>query len=355
MLTNIDIYSDRAIWKNTQAISFEQSIPILKGWYEECTSQHAGCSSLAKPLPTRLLSIGPDADSNPRLVKTVGQVGIYAALSHCWGKAQDTIRTTTALLGEFSTSIELTRFPKTFRDAITVTRLLGIEYLWIDSLCIVQDDEEDWQKESARMSSVFTNTNLTVAATASEDSHGGCLFDREPAVHVLVANKEEEAADADAGSSCYVRYPAEEATSLRSSPLYQRGWVLQEMVLSRRTVHFARDQLFWHCCSRITSEDGYFDASLGSTYFDLENPAKAHQSWWTCVEDYSNRKLTKESDKFAALAGLIKAFPLDAKPIAGLWEDDIHFGLLWCTRGPATRCGMDGIPTWSWASVNSPV
>ena len=176
--------------------------------------------------------------------------------------------------------------------------------------CIIQDDEEDWQRESAAMANVFSNAHVTLAATASQDSEGGCLFDREPAKYVVTS--------ADASKAVYIRYPAEERKSLLQSPLYQRGWVLQEMVLSRRTVHFAQDQLFWHCCSRLTSEDGFFDAALGVTYSDLQSPQKAHESWWTWIEDYSMRQLTRSNDKFAALAGLTKAFPRGGKPLARL-------------------------------------
>jgi len=331
-------------------VTFGDSLPVLKGWYDECiySSHHHRCTSESQPLPTRLLFVGPA--TNPVLqlvVPPAGQAGIYAALSHCWGTSQHAARTTKANLHDAQKEITMSRLPKTFLDAVCVVRELGLEYLWIDSLCIIQDDEEDWQRESAAMANVFSNAHVTLAATASQDSEGGCLFDREPAKHVVTS--------ADASKAVYIRYPAEERKSLLQSPLYQRGWVLQEMVLSRRTVHFAQDQLFWHCCSRLTSEDGFFDAALGVTYSDLQSPQKAHESWWTWIEDYSMRQLTRSNDKFAALAGLTKAFPHGGKPLAGLWLDDIHFGILWCAREGSARAEMPHIPSWSWASVDGPV
>ncbi|KAK3984965.1 heterokaryon incompatibility protein-domain-containing protein [Cladorrhinum sp. PSN332] len=342
-------FSERAIWSKNEAVSYTDSFPVLESWYHECvnTSQHHRCNSEPQTLPTRLLYVGSQASPTLQLVQSAGQTGIYAALSHCWGTAQHDARTTMANFSDMLKGIQESWLPKTFSDAVQIARQLGVQHLWIDSLCIIQDDEADWQKESGAMAAVYSNAHLTLAATASKDSDGGFIFDREPAKHVVSADGDK--------IICYIRYPAGENRSLFQSPLYKRGWVLQEMVLSRRTVHFARDQLFWHCRSRITSEDGFFDAALGLTYSDLDSPQKAQESWWTWIEDYSNRQLTRPSDKFAALAGLTKSFPHGGKPLAGLWADDLHFGLLWCAGQGATRANLKGIPSWSWASVNGSV
>ncbi|KAH8666850.1 heterokaryon incompatibility protein-domain-containing protein [Xylariales sp. PMI_506] len=355
-------YSDRAIWRADRPVTFQDSFPVLKSWYEECTSNHSLCTSQPMPLPTRLLFIDPTIEGGQklRLACTEGQLGLYAALSHCWGKSPTGIRATKDTLHSLQQAIDIDSLPKTFKDAVYVARRLGLKYLWIDSLCIIQDDLEDWTRESGRMATVFRNAHLTIAATAASDSNGGCLFDRQPASHIEVqhSKKQSKSQDPMATTPTYVRYPAEEEASLGRSPLYRRGWVLQEMVLSRRTVHFAEDQMFWHCRSRITSEDGYLNALLATTFSNLDTPQKAHQSWWTWVEDYSGRELTVATDKFVALAGLTMSFPGGRQALAGLWSDDIHFGLLWCAQSlPAapTRDSMLRAPSWSWASINGKV
>jgi hypothetical protein len=154
----------------------------------------------------------------------------------------------------------------------------------------------------------------------------------------------------------YLRHLAEESKSLYNSPLYRRGWALQETVLSNRIIHFASDQIFWSCQECLESEDGTYCASQSRTFADLSSLDKAHESWWTWVEDYSNRELTFLHDKFAAFAGLTQRFRevTDMEPVAGLWTQDIHFGLLWILVDGARRleaAGLAGIPSWSWASV----
>jgi hypothetical protein len=352
-------YGDRAIWCNTEPVTFEDRFPVLKSWVDECMSSHKLCSSKPKPLPSRLLYVGCSDDGDKlHLVQCGAQLDYYAALSHCWGSNKGILRTTTATLPDYLQFIDSNQLSKTFRDALHVTRRLGLEYLWIDSLCIIQDDEEDRQRESSKMAAVFSDAFITIAATASPDSSGGCLFPRAPAKHIKVDYPEPGEGNAKSSNSVtFAQFSALESKSLYESPLYPRGWVLQEMVLSSRVIHFAQDQLFWHCRSRITSEDGFFDALLASTYFDLSSTTSAHKSWWTWIEDFSNRDLTKASDKFAALAGLTKSFQntTGSEPVAGLWKGDLHFGLVWCAGEQATRSSAIGIPTWPWASINGPV
>jgi hypothetical protein len=101
-----------------------------------------------------------------RLVHTIGQKGNYIALSHCWGST-NLIRTTTRTLSTHEEGILITDLPKTFRDAISICRYLKVQFLWIDSLCIIQDDEQDWEREASRMADVYANAYLTIAASAA--------------------------------------------------------------------------------------------------------------------------------------------------------------------------------------------
>ncbi|KAB5584705.1 heterokaryon incompatibility protein-domain-containing protein [Coniochaeta sp. 2T2.1] len=131
-------------------------------------------------MPTRLLEIDPQANS--RHIRLVSDTGIllkerYAALSHCWGKSP-TNTTTKAVFVSHTQGIDILSLSKTFQHTIFVTRELGIRYLWIDSLCIIQDDEDDWKREAENMADVFANAFVTIAASASTDGDGGLFYPR---------------------------------------------------------------------------------------------------------------------------------------------------------------------------------
>jgi hypothetical protein len=134
--------------------------------------EHAECS-LAKPaqLPTRILDI---TNERPRLFLSNGQVGTYAALSYCWG-TKGNLTTTKDTLDPFTTEIPAVKIPATLKDAIQIAKSLGYQYLWIDALCIIQDDELDWQRESGRMAQVYGNADLVIAASSAKDSPEGFL------------------------------------------------------------------------------------------------------------------------------------------------------------------------------------
>ncbi|KAF0320296.1 het domain-containing protein [Colletotrichum asianum] len=115
---------------------------------------------------------------DPRLVLHASseEIGNYVALSHCWGPEQlHPPETTWSNLRQRQECIDLTTLPSTFRDAVLVTRNLGVQYLWIDSLCIVQDDTADWQTESSKMAGYYSNAYLVISAAQAEDSTQGFL------------------------------------------------------------------------------------------------------------------------------------------------------------------------------------
>lgn len=221
---------------------------------------------------------------------------------------------------------------------------LGIHHLWIDSLCIIQDDARDWKQESTKMNEIYENAFITIAATASSSCEEGIRFSRQPAECM------------DETQPFYVRRRAD-PESLLEEPLYQRGWTLQETVLSRRLVHFAKDQLYWSCRSVNHSEDEMYIVETSTLEELCSQPGvAAHNLWWSWLEDYSRRKLSMPQDKLPAIAGLTRKFQSLAKmtPAVGLWMEDIHHGLLWQPTKPAARTLTD-IPSWSWASVDGPV
>jgi hypothetical protein len=153
--------------------SSDQCLRDISSWLNQCVAEHPQCpSNLSSPLPTRILSV---SEGSIKLVEPNGEMKApYVALSHCWGSGS--IATTT-LANFLSRKKDVTwrELSKTFQDAVKISRLLGIDYLWIDSLCIIQDSEADWERESARMASVYANAHLTIAASRSADGSGGCF------------------------------------------------------------------------------------------------------------------------------------------------------------------------------------
>ena len=135
------------------------------------------------------------------------------------------------------------------------------------------------------------------------------------------------------------------------------------MVLSSRVLHFARDQLYWHCRRGIYAEDGGVTKQQGlrfnSNSLVVPDIDIGREIWWTWVRDYSKRKLSNPSDKLAALAGLTNIFqrsiPSPMEPIVGLWSHDLHLDLLWYPETPKSSTTLNHVPSWSWFSMASKI
>lgn len=258
--------------------------------------------------------------------------------------------------------IPFAALPKSFQHAITFVRQLGVRYLWIDSLCIIQDSEHDWAQESAKMASVYANSILTIAATRSSDSSGGC-FSTVPESgrtrKITGVTKE------DQEFTVYVR-PHVRNWEKAPLPLYSRAWCFQERELAPRILHFEYHELKWQC-NAITAHE----SALAST---PHNPAKANglgqesdphsmnDKWRKTVREYVELDLTYESDRLPALSGLAKHIQKEygrGKYLAGLWDDSLLEDLMWWVREEdvqnARRPKEWRAPSWSWAAVEARV
>ncbi|PSS18829.1 hypothetical protein M430DRAFT_101556, partial [Amorphotheca resinae ATCC 22711] len=290
-------------------------------------------------MPTRVIDVDIQNGSNEvRLFHPPkGYNFPYVALSHCWGTSKVPIscKTTRGNILNHQKQILTSNLPSTFQDAVYIARKLNIRYLWIDSLCIIQDDADDWEIESAKMASIYQNAYLTIAATASASSQDSLLNPRLP------------------------------ATSLRKSPLLRRAWAFQEMILSPRVLHFAEDQLYWQCRNDLFSEDGLvrlvspLQSNFRSGKFISQDEYGGYKLWWEWIQVYSTLGLSHTGDKAAALAGLtnmyLKTREAGDQPLAGLWRNDLHFGLLWYSVGSRRLTYLDHVPSWSWFKVDGPI
>jgi hypothetical protein len=293
----------------------------------------------------------------------------YAALSYCWGSSLEaTYRTTSQNLEARKAGFSDAELPKTIRDAIVVTRRLGIGFLWVDALCILQGDDsdakDDWAKESAKMRSVYGGALLTIAASSGPSASSG-IFDlsrpqpNRSAVGTTFVSRNRSFPS----GSVFLSQP--EALKARHEPLYQRGWTLQERILSPRILFFTRGQSLWECESTILSQSGNKMESLSS--LRLPNHCSLHilqKRWKEIVMDYSCRNLSFPKDKLPALSGLARAYnarrPND-RYLAGLWGLSLCDDLLWKRHGTGYGHGLSAVPpdyrapSWSWASVDGSV
>ncbi|KAH7092099.1 heterokaryon incompatibility protein-domain-containing protein [Paraphoma chrysanthemicola] len=362
---------------------------LLQRWLQNCLRNHATCASLGVQanLPTRVLDVGSsDGKAEPYLLQAGGSNGRYIALSHCWG-GKVPLTTTTATLSERTRCIPLQSLPKTFREAVAVTRKLGVKYLWIDSLCILQDSRVDWEKEAAVMGDIYASSYLTIAARGSANSAGGLFFSRspEPTPCRLVYKCEKHNLSGD----MYVRPPSFEHESVRNAALDNRGWVLQERLLSPRIIYFGRQQLYWECAESTSRQDGRaadvatddlrsdrsFKANLDpngplpfssiplrphdlrSTYPDQFKQEASLLRWYNIVEEYTTRNLTYQSDKLPALSGIAKKFQdlTGYEYLAGIWKINILSGILWRVTQPSDELTCAALPSWTWARLTGRV
>ena len=232
---------------------------IISGWLEECNQLHKEChessaveGEVSGKLPVRVLDLGlPHDRCEPRLLEEHGFSSPYVALSHCWGLSRHIVTDTTNL-ELHKTRIPYSCLPKTFQDAILLTKSIGIRYLWIDSLCIIQDNIQDWKNEAAKMADVYGNAYCTIAATGSHGDQEG----------VFIPRAEQDVCNLKYGESntkILVTSIEDDISALKElhsdSPLSNRAWTLQEKLLSRRIIHFTRSRAIWECRTRFETED----------------------------------------------------------------------------------------------------
>ncbi|KAJ2989916.1 hypothetical protein NUW58_g3221 [Xylaria curta] len=363
------------------------SVGTAKDWLGNCVLKHEFCRAKIgeASLPTRFLDVGDGLGSDTIFLRESSDEEDcrYVALSHCWGTSRP-LCLTLATLGTHKQGISIQDLPSTFKDAVTIVRTLGLGYLWIDSLCIVQDDAEDWRKEAGRMAGVYRNAHLVLsAARASSDEEG-----------FLSARPRQDYVEFGIQGNAFPLIltllppspPGEEygidTHIIADEPLSHRAWCLQERYLARRILHYGTKQMIWECGELRAAEDGDFaptakdqsgrirrSATLSTTVFnartreveeETEVPEHRHMEWYAMIEDYTSRAITKDSDRLPALLGLRVALESEVEDsyLAGIWLNGLLEGLMWCAassnKALARPDNFTG-PSWTWASVKGPV
>ncbi|ERF70446.1 hypothetical protein EPUS_04724 [Endocarpon pusillum Z07020] len=381
------IVSDRLPWSYLAPFhplsvnpSSEVNFRLLHKWIIECKSVHKSCNyRVNQTLPTRVIELLTNSHiPKLRLTNSTGMTGLYCALSHCWGRLEG-LKLTNASSSSLQQSISWESLPKTFQDALIVTRNVGVRYLWIDALCILQDDAADWAFEAANMAAVYSNAFLVIAGSSAPDGSVGCFTERKQMPCVKVRSKSGIFSLRDIRPKIFVRERLEHVdfdpnhlhTNTDLEPLLGRAWAFQERWLAARILHYASKEMIWECRSSMHCECGGCDKEEDNRVIDLQSdsihsefdPMRAVAKWFVIVENYTARSLRIRSDKLIALAGIARQSRNAAlgRYLAGIWEVAFVRSLLWCVvrrhqDHPFVRSRNAYVaPSWSWASVDSPV
>ncbi|KAI9866731.1 MAG: hypothetical protein M1813_000673 [Trichoglossum hirsutum] len=387
----------------------EETFQFIQSCLDGCSDAHDCINLPVEPsqvYPTRLIQITALSANAPfiedsislQLVNSQDVRPKYITLSHCWGDLPQRSRTIQSNISRRMSSIGFEELTPTFRDALEITYRLGMRYLWVDAMCIIQNSQEDWVSESVRMGDIYQNSFLTIAASKGKDSLSGCFnqtsatIDRlirpssghgRPKFENIYSDSDTKPRDRkffnittptssgkDSTIILWSDNARDEPLPLESSLLNRRGWIMQERILSPRTVHFTESQVIWECQKRYIAEDrspvimGIWQTKAGMLRM-AESPEAVSRSkmldhWYGKIvtPNYAGRIFTKSEDRLIALAGLARTYQnsLTSEYVAGIWKSSFAFGLAWEHERPGTAdsdtapCLSQRYPSWSWAS-----
>lgn len=344
----------------------DDAFALVQDWERECSKSHTKCQvtiagqrindSRQIKLPSRVIHLRGSKDNiKPHVLATQGKMGAYTALSHRWGD-MELLALQKHNITERLLDISWDSLPKTFRDAMTVTKSIGIDYIWIDSLCIIQNDQVDWINESARMGEIYESAWMTIVASNAKDANEGLFIDR-PELYPSLELPYYDS-NGDEQGSCFMdfsrEYLSEDGDCREQGPLFKRAWATQEWLLSRRAVYYAKDRMIWLCKTLQTSERGFVGEGL-------RERDGSNIDWTELIEYHSARDLTYETDRLMSLSGIsrevAKTRP-DDEYNWGVWKSEIHRNLVWQRSRRAIGIKSDNplnAPSWSWVSVLGPV
>ena len=340
--------------------SLNESVEFLRQNYYHCIAVHEECGFESSNLPKRIVDI---SEPQYRVVEPrVGTKGTYATLSYSWG-SKGFAMTTSGNYEEMKLGFDRNKLPIAFRDAAAMAKSLDIRYIWIDTLCIIQDSITDWEEQAAKMGAIFEGASITIAASLSTDPYETLFQARDP------INEEVELFSECKGDINDVIFKARRkiargihaktGRSTEMDPLDTRAWGLQEKMLSTRLIAFTGAELQWTCRGSKACECHHntlpvhplFPAPPGMT--TTNDTVNISRRWTQVIEEYSTRELRFPQDRLPALSGLAHKFGVATgyTYIAGGWEETLLYDLVWQRDiGPLLESSTWLAPSWSWAS-----
>ncbi|KAL2876463.1 hypothetical protein SGCOL_008269 [Colletotrichum sp. CLE4] len=385
IFTRQDNAAARDFWTRPIQNDPAYCLPMVKSWLVECENKHEKCRELktqsgpSNLRPVRLMYIDPSSVGvgfSLRLQNTanLNPLPRFAALSYCWGGNQ-TVKCETSTLEAFTKNIPFEKLPRTIRDAVEVCAQLGVEYIWVDALCIIQNEGNDEKiLEIAKMPYIYGQASFTIMASRAKTAWEGFLQDR--------------GSDIESGQAFLLSWQSEKGEigsitlaelETGHEPIDERGWTFQERLLSLRAVEFGSRQTRWSCQEPIPSVTGNdmlygLDVGEGATdgWRKIAEPNDLRQdsfSWGLCsktpspwgalVDIYTSRNLSFNTDRALAMSGVAERFAVltGDEYAAGLWKRSIRDELLWRVEQDERRNRpvLSQGPSWSWFAVDSSV
>lgn len=296
----------------------------------------------------------------------------YCALSYCWGEEPICLVLTASNEMDLCAAIDVRKLPKTIEDAIYVTRQLGINYLWVDCLCIIQqgDGGQDWRRQSSELDNIYSHCVLNLSADRAQSTSHGFLGKRQwPSLRPIFTTAKLGVDPSQPLTKCVITYFNAMSLALATEPLASRGWVLSERIFAPRTLHFAAGEMFWECESRqLDSESclngfGAYENSKTYAKYTLTISTIAeghHKNWYDLLTNYSYLSLSHPTkDKLVALAGVSRFYEkvTGSALRAGISEASLPRSLLWYKPShiQVRRPSPYRAPSWSWASTDGPL
>lgn len=361
----------------------QETFSELRDWLEHCSQHHEACRSQhSSKLPSRLIQI--EETGQIKLVVTDIRCEYkYVALSYCWGHGQEGL-TSKENIARRLQGLDISALPQAIRDAIHVTSQLNLCYLWVDAVCIVQNDEDDKNSEVAAMCDIYRNAFLTISATNSPSASETFLEPKNPKFEniqrlVAIPDPIEVPYWVPGGplDTCLIQ--SRRWIAPNREPINLRAWTLQEWLLSRRVISFTSLTIQMQCQEQLLT--------LGTIFHDIREDDRRRiappvlrrpqtlgksdipsgmliEAWSEACARYSQRTLSFKAERLVALAGLAEVFShhFNAPYLAGHWAGTtLPYLLCWKTdpgfrRQPSMELGFEYLaPTWSWIASARPV
>ncbi|KAK1659931.1 heterokaryon incompatibility protein-domain-containing protein [Colletotrichum godetiae] len=362
-----------------------RTLELAHSWFQACSLGHDQCKRLPTSvlhwLPTRLVDIGSKGETTWKLVITSDDLDPsycqfsprYLTLSYRWGIEPQKLLLSTHNLELLCRGSPIVELPRTFQDLVVVAHHLGIRYLWIDSLCIIQNCRSDWEKEALTMRDVYANAACNIAASASSSPSGG-LFRSRLARDIRPGIVTSKLAPQES-RKFYMFDKGYWDRHLQDGALHSRGWVFQERFLSPRQIYFTKSQVMWECLEEHRCEGFPRGVPLHKSSKSIKRLLSSQEKddklktnglmsfdaldlWIDIVTTYSQCQSTVIEDKLYALGGIAKLFRQVTGDtyLAGLWRSRLLYQLDWYAWMPKSRITSKyRAPSWSWASIDGPV